>query len=162
MAETAKSQDATLVLDQVRKRFSGHGRQVTALDGVSASVKRGMVTGLIGPDAAGKTTLMRLVAGLLLPDEGRITALGLDVRRKPLKVQSSLGYMPQRFGLYEDLTVQENLDLYADLQDLRPAHEAHRPGPRHQPPGRGPFRGHEAEAGPGLLPGASQGSAALG
>lgn len=77
-----------------------------------------MVTGLIGPDAAGKTTLMRLVAGLLLPDEGEITALGLDVRRKPLDVQSSLGYMPQRFGLYEDLTVQENLDLYADLQNL--------------------------------------------
>lgn len=118
MADTANRQDPALVLNQVRKGFSGGGREVTALDNVSASVKRGMVTGLIGPDAAGKTTLMRLVAGLLLPDSGEITALGLDVRRQPLEVQSSLGYMPQRFGLYEDLTVQENLDLYADLQNL--------------------------------------------
>ena len=123
---TGNSQDPALVLEGVRKGFSSGGRQVTALDGVSASVKRGMVTGLIGPDAAGKTTLMRLVAGLLLPDEGQITALGLDVRRDPLAVQGSLGYMPQRFGLYEDLTVQENLDLYADLQNLPPSERAGR------------------------------------
>ncbi|MCF8033631.1 MAG: ATP-binding cassette domain-containing protein [Desulfarculaceae bacterium] len=109
-----------LELDGVVKTFSSGGREVTALDGVTATVRRGLVTGLVGPDAAGKTTLMRLSAGLLVPDSGRILALGLDAARQSLQVQSSLGYMPQRFGLYEDLTVQENLDLYADLQNLAP------------------------------------------
>ncbi|MCB2191994.1 MAG: ATP-binding cassette domain-containing protein [Deltaproteobacteria bacterium] len=118
MTQSANSQDVALVLNGVSKGFHSGGRDVMALDNVSASVERGMVTGLIGPDAAGKTTLMRLVAGLLLPDDGEINALGLDVKKEPLEVQSALGYMPQRFGLYEDLTVQENLDLYADLQNL--------------------------------------------
>ncbi len=89
-----------------------------ALDSVSFSIRQGVVTGLIGPDGAGKTTLMRLAAGLLVPDAGSIHALGMDSTRDSLKVQAALGYMPQRFGLYEDLTVQENLDLYADLQGV--------------------------------------------
>ncbi len=121
MSQAANRQDApALEFTGVRKHFSGGGRRVEALDGVSAVVGRGRVTGLVGPDAAGKTTLMRLAAGLLLPDEGQIRVLGIDVLKRPLEVQSSLGYMPQRFGLYEDLTVQENLDLYADLQNLAP------------------------------------------
>jgi drug efflux transport system ATP-binding protein len=99
----------------VSKRFHAGARTIQALDTVTAAVHRGTVTGLIGPDAAGKTTLMRLAAGLLLPDSGQILALGFDSTREPLAVQAALGYMPQRFGLYEDLTVQENLDLYADL-----------------------------------------------
>ncbi|HTY04526.1 MAG TPA: ATP-binding cassette domain-containing protein, partial [Rhodocyclaceae bacterium] len=84
----------------------------------SLRLQPGVVTGLIGPDGAGKTTFMRLAAGLLLPDAGRISVLGLDATRDALKVQATLGYMPQRFGLYEDLSVQENLDLYADLQGV--------------------------------------------
>ncbi|MBU4566014.1 MAG: ATP-binding cassette domain-containing protein [Desulfarculus sp.] len=146
MTQTANSQDPALVLQGVRKGFHSGGRDVVALDDVSASVKRGIVTGLIGPDAAGKTTLMRLVAGLLLPDKGEITALGLDVRRKPLEVQSSLGYMPQRFGLYEDLTVQENLDLYADLQNLPPADRAERYEQLMKLTGLAPFTGRLAGA----------------
>ena len=106
----------TLVLDRVTKRFRSAKRVICALDQVNARCRHGIVTGLIGPDAAGKTTLMRLVAGLLLPDEGSITVLGMDVAKDSLAVQQALGYMPQRFGLYGDLTVQENLDLYADLQ----------------------------------------------
>ncbi len=109
---------AALVLDGVRKSFPSGSRQVLALDGVSARVAPGSVTGLIGPDGAGKTTLMRLIAGLLDLDGGRIEVLGADVAESPLTVQSSIGYMPQRFGLYEDLSVQENLDLYADLQGV--------------------------------------------
>jgi len=105
-----------LALDRVTKRFRSGKRTVCALDRVSLRCRQGIVTGLIGPDAAGKTTLMRLIAGLLLPDEGSLTVLGLDVLKIPLLVQQSLGYMPQRFGLYGDLTVQENLDLYANLQ----------------------------------------------
>ncbi len=89
-----------------------------ALQQVSFRVRHGVVTGLVGPDAAGKTTLMRLAAGLLAPDAGTITVLGMDATAQSLAVQGAIGYMPQRFGLYEDLTVQENLDLYADLQGV--------------------------------------------
>ena len=102
----------------MRRSFRTGKRVVTALDGISATARRGAVTGLIGPDGAGKTTLMRLIAGLLRADSGRIAVMGIDVARDPLGVQARLGYMPQRFGLYEDLSVQENLDLYADLQGV--------------------------------------------
>jgi len=108
--------DPIAVLSGVSKSFPAGKRQVTALHEVSASLRPGCVTGLIGPDGAGKTTLMRLLAGLLKPDAGDICVLGMDVMLQPLTVQQQLGYMPQRFGLYEDLSVQENLDLYADLQ----------------------------------------------
>jgi ABC-2 type transport system ATP-binding protein len=114
--------DAILAAEGLHKSFQAGGRKVTALDGVSLRVRPGVVTGLIGPDGAGKTTFMRLAAGLLVPDAGRIAVLGLDATRDALHVQAALGYMPQRFGLYEDLTVQENLDLYADLQGV--PHEA--------------------------------------
>jgi ABC-2 type transport system ATP-binding protein len=107
-------------LSGVSKRFVSGRREVLALREVTIDVKAGAVTGLIGPDGAGKTTLMRLIAGLLLPEEGSITVLGFDAGRESLAVQSAIGYMPQRFGLYEDLSVQENLDLYADLQGLMP------------------------------------------
>ena len=117
---------AALDFKGVNKTFATGGRAVTALDQVDIRVRPGQVTGLIGPDAAGKTTLMRLAAGLLHPDEGTIQVLGIDVVQEPLRVQSSIGYMPQRFGLYEDLTVQENLDLYADLQGVIPATRAAR------------------------------------
>jgi len=112
--------NATTVLDfkGVSKTFLAGNRAIKALNGVDISIQAGKVTGLIGPDGAGKTTVMRLAAGLLRPDAGEIHALGIDVVRQPLQVQSSVGYMPQRFGLYEDLSVQENLDLYADLQGL--------------------------------------------
>jgi ABC-2 type transport system ATP-binding protein len=126
-AETsAGHDDVVLEFRDVRKQFAAGKRVVPALRGVSFVVRRGRVTGLIGPDGAGKTTLMRLAAGLLVPDEGRITVLGLDATRDSLAVQARVGYMPQRFGLYEDLTVQENLDLYADLQGLPHAARAAR------------------------------------
>jgi len=107
-----------LVLDGVVKTFTVEKKRIVALDDVSCTVRPGMVTGLIGPDGAGKTTLMRLCAGLLAPDQGTLRALGLDAVAEPLAVQARIGYMPQRFGLYEDLSVRENLDLYADLQGV--------------------------------------------
>ncbi|HEX8979653.1 MAG TPA: ATP-binding cassette domain-containing protein [Parasulfuritortus sp.] len=110
-----------LEAEGLSKAFHAGGREVAALAGVSLGIRAGAVTGLIGPDGAGKTTFMRLAAGLLVPDAGRITVLGLDATRDSLAVQAALGYMPQRFGLYEDLTVQENLDLYADLQGVEKA-----------------------------------------
>ena len=101
------------------RRFTGpDGRPRVALDRVSLSVTRGQLTALVGPDGAGKTTLMRMMAGLLAPDEGSLHVLGLDVTRNAQEVQDRISYMPQRFGLYEDLSVQENLDLYADLHGV--------------------------------------------
>jgi ABC-2 type transport system ATP-binding protein len=107
-----------LSLSGVTRSFRIDGRTNTALDRIDLQIPAARVTGLIGPDGAGKTTLMRLAAGLLRPDSGTIQALGIDVVADPLAAQSALGYMPQRFGLYEDLSVQENLDFYADLQGL--------------------------------------------
>ena len=131
--------DVALELTGVGKRFRSAGREVQALQGVSLRARRGVVTGLIGPDGAGKSTLMRLVAGLLVPDSGRIRVLGMDATHDSLHVQAELGYMPQRFGLYEDLSVQENLDLYADLQGVPAALRAARYRELMQMTGLAPF-----------------------
>jgi ABC-2 type transport system ATP-binding protein len=126
------------------KSFSMGKRRIQALDGVGFAIRAGVVTGLIGPDAAGKTTFMRLAAGLLVPDAGSIRVLGLDATRDALAVQATLGYMPQRFGLYEDLTVQENLDLYADLQGVPEAERRERYQELMHMTGLAPFTGRLA------------------
>lgn len=118
--------EVVLRFQGVSKTFASGGLSVKALNEIDITIQSGKVTGLIGPDGAGKTTLMRLAAGLMLPDQGAIQALSMDVVQDPLQVQSSVGYMPQRFGLYEDLSVQENLDLYADLQGVAEADRAPR------------------------------------
>ncbi len=92
--------------------------EAPALAEVSASVPAGVITGLVGPDGAGKTTLMRLMAGLLKASAGTIRTAGLDPIGEGPALRAVLGYMPQRFGLYEDLTVGENLELYADLRGI--------------------------------------------
>ncbi|MCS5712361.1 ATP-binding cassette domain-containing protein [Candidatus Berkiella aquae] len=89
-----------------------------ALDHISATVRSGHVTGLVGPDAAGKTTLLRLIAGLMHPTSGTITVCGYDTVQESTAIQDILGYMPQKFGLYEDLTVMENLNLHASLRSI--------------------------------------------
>ncbi len=89
-----------------------------ALDGVTADIPAGRVTGLIGPDGAGKTTFMRLLAGLLHPTRGELAVLGLDPVTRADAIHARIGYMPQKFGLYEDLTVAENLRLYAEVRGL--------------------------------------------
>ncbi len=107
-----------LQLKSVSKSFASKERPILAVDNVSFTLTPGKVTGLIGPDASGKTTLMRVMTNLLIADSGHIQVLGLDMATQGHAIQSSLGYMPQSFGLYEDLTVQENLDLYANLQSV--------------------------------------------
>jgi drug efflux transport system ATP-binding protein len=126
MEQTDRPSDAVLELRGVGKQFVIGRRTIRALRNVSLRVQRGQVTGLIGPDGAGKTTLMRLAVGLLVPDAGQINALGFDATHESLAVQARVGYMPQRFGLYEDLSVRENLDLYADLQGVPPEARAAR------------------------------------
>ena len=101
------------------KVFSGRGsRDVTALNALDLSLREGELTALVGPDGAGKTTLLRMICGLMMPTGGTLQVVGLDVTKEPERVQRELGYMPQRFGLYEDLTVQENMTLYADLHGI--------------------------------------------
>src|SRR5262249_40582910 len=103
----------------VRKDFRRENKEVViALADVSLEVRHGALTALVGPDGAGKTTLIRLIAGLMAPDGGSLSVLDKDVARDPQAVQDRTGYMPQKFGLYEDLSVQENLDLYADLHGV--------------------------------------------
>lgn len=111
--------EATVVAQELRKTFEDRDLgPVVAIDALSLSVRCGELTALVGPDGAGKTTLMRLFAGLLKPDAGTLSVLGIDVTRDPQAVQDRISYMPQRFGLYDDLSVQENLDLYADLHGV--------------------------------------------
>jgi len=93
-------------------------RTSAAINQLNAQVLAGMITGLVGPDGAGKTTLIRLLAGLLLPTSGRLRVLGFDPTAEPEEIRTRIGYMPQRFGLYEDLTVRQNLNLYADLRNV--------------------------------------------
>jgi len=110
---------ATVVAEGLRKTFvAPAGGPLHAVRDISMTVRAGELTALVGPDGAGKTTLLRMMAGLLEPDAGSLRVLGMDVGRDPQAVQDRISYMPQRFGLYEDLSVQENLDLYADLHGV--------------------------------------------
>jgi ABC-2 type transport system ATP-binding protein len=103
----------------ITKRFAKDGPPV--LDGVEMEIIAGKMTGLVGPDGAGKTTLIRILAGLIVPDAGQTEVLGATALTAD---RSQIGYMPQRFGLYEDLSVIENLDLFAELRGLPAAERA--------------------------------------
>jgi len=108
--------DAIVSINHLTYTF-GHD-QPPAVDDLTAFVYPGEVTGLVGADGAGKTTLIRLIAGLLLPASGSVRVLQFDSAREAERIHALIGYMPQKFGLYEDLTVIENLRLYADLRGL--------------------------------------------
>src|SRR5579872_4985012 len=103
--------DVAIKAEGLTKSFPG----VHAVDGITFDVRAGEIFGLVGPDGAGKTTTLRMLAGVLSPDTGAITVAGHDVVRDPEGAKHDLSYMPQRFGLYEDLTVDENIRFYADL-----------------------------------------------
>lgn len=94
------------------------GMQKPALDRLSAQIYPGNMTGLVGPDGAGKTTLIRLITGLLHAEDGSMTVAGFDSKTQAGNIHALIGYMPQKFGLYEDLSVIENLRLYADLRQV--------------------------------------------
>lgn len=111
---------AVVTAHALHKRFliKESGLTVHAVSDISLDVQAGSLTALVGPDGAGKTTLLRMMAGLMKADEGQLQVLGIDVAASPQAVQDRISYMPQRFGLYEDLSVRENLDLYADLHGV--------------------------------------------
>jgi len=91
---------------------------LVAVDRLNLAVERGEIFGLVGPDGAGKTTTLRMLCGLMNPSEGSATVAGHDVARESQAVKDQIGYMAQRFGLYGDLTVDENMTFYADLFDI--------------------------------------------
>jgi ABC-2 type transport system ATP-binding protein len=96
------------------KRFGA----LTAVDHLDLTVAKGEIFGLVGPDGAGKTTTLRMLCGLMDPSEGSASVAGHDVARESRAVKDQIGYMAQRFGLYQDLTVEENMNFYADLFDI--------------------------------------------
>lgn len=108
--------EAVITLHGLTKRFAGMDKPAVAP--LDCTIHSGYVTGLVGPDGAGKTTLMRMLAGLLKADGGNASVLGFDPIQNDSELHAVLGYMPQKFGLYEDLTVMENLNLYADLRSV--------------------------------------------
>ena len=116
LAQPARSGPAgyAIAIRDLHHRFAGK----EALSGINTDILPGKITGIVGPDGAGKTTLIRLMAGLLKASSGTITIGPLDPIADAATLRSQLGYMPQKFGLYEDLSVMENLTLYADLCDL--------------------------------------------
>ena len=102
---------SAVVVNELTKNFAS----LRAVDHLSFDVRAGEIFGLVGPDGAGKTTTLRMLAGVMPPDEGTANVAGFDVVRDPEGAKHYLSYMPQRFGLYEDLTVDENIRFYADL-----------------------------------------------
>ena len=98
------------------KRFGNR----TVVDHVSMTVKKGEIVGFLGPNGSGKTTTIRIMCGLLTPEEGEGTVLGFDLRTETLKIKREVGYMTQKFSFYEDLTIAENLEFVARLYELKP------------------------------------------
>ncbi len=118
------------------KRFAG----VAAVADLEFAVAAGEIFGLVGPDGAGKTTVMRMLAGVMPPESGRIVIDGIDVIADPERAKQHLSYMPQRFGLYEDLTVDENIRFYADLFEIPRRLRDERIGPLLAASNMAPFR----------------------
>ena len=97
------------------KRFGTY----TAVQGVTFQLPPGAIMGFVGPNGAGKTTIIRMLCGVLVPTEGQATVLGYDVLTQPEEIKQRIGYMSQKFSLYDDLTVSENLNFYAGVYGLR-------------------------------------------
>ena len=100
-----------IVSDNISKKYGS----TTALDSINLNIKKSELFGLIGPDGAGKTTFFRIVTTLLLPDTGKMTVMGVDTTKDYLRLRNKIGYMPGRFSLYQDLSVEENLNFYATV-----------------------------------------------
>jgi ABC-2 type transport system ATP-binding protein len=106
-----RSSEAAIRVEGLTKRFGA----LVAVDSLTLEVSPGEAFALVGPDAAGKTTTMRMLVGIMDPDSGRAEVLGFDTVTESEPLKEQIGYMPQRFGLYDDLTVAENMAFYADI-----------------------------------------------
>ena len=113
MTATAAAEPAVHT-EKLTRKFD----DVTAVDNVTFDIQRGEVFGVLGPNGSGKTTTIRMLCGLLAPTSGTATVAGFDVLTQPEEIRQNIGYMSQKFGMYEDLTVAENLDFYSSLYGL--------------------------------------------
>ena len=129
-----------ILIRDCSKRFG----EIDAVSTLSLEVKEGEIFGIVGPDGAGKSTLLRLIAGILLPDGGDITVAGRTVREFPFEIKERLAYMPQRFGLYEDLTVEENIHFFGALYGVGRREIAKRIVRLYEFSRLGPFKGRLA------------------
>ena len=141
---------SAITFENVTKKYGA----VTALDRASIDIARGEMFGVIGPDGAGKTTAIRVACGLMPVDGGRVTVLGRDPLREHRAVTHQIGYLSQRFSLYGDLTIDENIAFFAEIHGVSRYHERARPAALHDaadtvswPARRSPVGGDEAEAG---------------
>jgi ABC-2 type transport system ATP-binding protein len=132
----ADQPESAIVVEGLTKNFPG----VRAVDHLSFDVRPGEIFGLVGPDGAGKTTALRMLAGVMPPDEGGAKVAGFDVVRDPESAKRHLSYMPQRFGLYDDLTVDENIRFYADLFGVKKAKREEHAAQLLRAAGMGEFR----------------------
>jgi ABC-2 type transport system ATP-binding protein len=145
--------DGTVVVQDLTRRFGA----LTAVDGLTFTVAPGELFGLVAPDGAGKTTTLRMLAGILRPSSGDARVAGFSVARQPDRIRPHIAYMAQRFGLYEELTVAENLQFYADLYRVPAAERAARLERLYAFSNLGPFRDRLA----GQLSGGMKQKAAL-
>src|SRR5882757_7227715 len=122
MSAPSNAPDIAIDVAGLSKSFGG--REV--VHDLSMQVKRGTIYGFLGPNGSGKTTTIRMLCGLLTPDSGEGTCLGFDIRRDADKIKFQVGYMTQRFSLYQDLSVRENLEFVARLYGMRDARGAAR------------------------------------
>jgi ABC-2 type transport system ATP-binding protein len=145
--------DGTIVVQDLTRRFGA----LTAVDGLTFTVAPGELFGLVAPDGAGKTTTLRMLAGILRPSSGDARVAGFSVARQPDRIRPHIAYMAQRFGLYEELTVAENLQFYADVYRVPGAERAARLERLYAFSNLGPFRDRLA----GQLSGGMKQKAAL-
>ncbi len=107
--------EKSIRIEEFKKSYG----DIKAVDGISLEVNEGEMFGFVGPDGAGKTTTIRMLCGLVKPDSGSAELLGMNLSKKPKEVQNQIGYLSQRFSLYGDLTVDENIEFFADIHGVK-------------------------------------------
>ena len=107
--------ESVIKINELRKSFG----DIKAVDGISFEIGKGEMFGLVGPDGAGKTTTIRMLCGLLIPESGSATLLDLDIQKNIKKIQNQIGYLSQKFSLYGDLTIDENIEFFADIHSVK-------------------------------------------
>ena len=114
MADDTTAAEYAVTVENLEKRYG----DFQAVNKVSFQVKRGEIFGFLGPNGAGKSTTMRMLCGIIVPTAGKANVLGYDVFEEAEKIKAQIGYMSQKFSLYEDLTVEENIDFYSGIYQI--------------------------------------------